>query len=514
MRIIPLYLALLIYTLSMSQAANHSTVSGVEWKSKFPHQVVYQIFTRSFADGNGDGIGDLQGVKNKLPYLKELGIGAIWLTPIFESPTYHKYDIINYYQIDPECGTKEDLKQLVNEAHIMGIKIILDFVPNHTSTQHEWFKEAVKNNPTYKNYYSWSSDTSVWHKEPEHWHWVDDQTKGNEKYYGYFWRGMPDLNYDNPKVREEIIKAAQFWISECDIDGYRLDAASHVYPYADRKKNYAWWTEFSNAMRVQKPDFYIVGEMWGGDTLIAPYLKAGMDAGFNFDLWFNIKSSIAKSNDDVTTKLLATYNRYYNNRATFCDATLLSNHDNPRIMDEVQGDTDKAKLAAAILFTLPYTPYVYYGDELGMFGPKPDEHIREPFLWDATDEAKCNWEPNFHNAETPTLSSQKSNQSSMYNTYQSLIKFRNQDEVLSDGNYECTSLHKDGLMIYVRSKNAKSYLIVHNLQDSSTQLKLNELPHSREFKIVYSTGGRILQPADMLELKPYSSVVISFVKLP
>ncbi len=395
--------------------------------------MVYRIFTRSFCDGNKDGLGDINGVRNKLQYLSELGIGAIWLTPIFESPTYHKYDVVDYYAIDKECGTLFELKKLVEEAHTLHIKVFLDFVANHTSTMHPWFKDAVKGVAPFKDYYYWSKDSNEWNKEPEHWHWVDDDTKEGAKYYGYFWRGMPDLNYDNNEVHSKIIEAAIYWIRECNIDGYRLDAASHIYPYSDRKKNHAWWKEFSEAVRKVKPDFYLVGEMWGGDTLIAPYLKAGFNAGFNFDLWFNIKATLAQEKDLITPKLFEVYKNYSSSNITFSDATMLSNHDNPRIMDEVNGSIEKAKQAAAILFTLPYTPYIYYGDELGMYGPKPDEHIREPFLWQPTDEAYCRWEPNYHNSSTPNIEIQLADSNSIYTTYKNLIRCRNNDAVLLEG---------------------------------------------------------------------------------
>lgn len=476
----------------------------------FPHQVVYQIFTRSFADGNGDGIGDLNGVRNKLPYLKDLGIGAIWLTPIFESPTYHKYDVINYYAIDPECGSLSDLKHLVEDAHKLNIKIILDFVANHTSTEHEWFKESVKGNADYKSYYYWSRDSAVWNKEPEHWHWLDDKNKGSEKYYGYFWRGMPDLNYDNDKVRSKIIASAQYWIQECNIDGYRLDAASHIYPYAERIKTYEWWKQFSIALRNVKPDFYIVGEMWGGDTLIAPYLKAGLDAGFNFDGWFNIKATLKEEMDLMTTRLLETYKNYTQQNPMFSDATILSNHDNPRIMDEVNGNANKAKQAAAILFTLPYTPYVYYGDELGMFGPKPDEHIREPFLWQTNDPANCTWEPNYHNKTTARLSEQSADTNAIYEVYKSLIHLRNGNEVLANGTLTVSPIKMDGVLMYGRALGLKKYLIIHNLKNHESEIDLSTLGAKSgiEKLIPLITISRL--QAQKLFIPAYGSVIVSY----
>ncbi len=478
-----------------------------KWEPQFPHAVSYQVFVRSFADGNGDGIGDLEGIRKKLPYLSDLGIGAIWLTPIFESPTYHKYDIVNYSNIDKEYGNLGQLKDLITEAHKLRIKIILDFAANHTSTAHEWFKEAVKGNPEYKEFYNWSSDPSEWNKEPDHWHWVDDNRKGAEKYYGMFWRGMPDLNYDNEKVRTKIIEAASYWISECDIDGYRLDAASHIYPYPLREKNHLWWKQFADSMRKIKPDFYLVGEMWGGDTLIAPYLKSGFNAGFNFDLWFNIKASLQNEHDEICPKLFAAYKNYAAANLNFSDAIFLSNHDNPRIMDELNGNKDKARQAAAILFTLPYTPYVYYGDELGMFGPKPDEHIREPFLWQAADPALCKWEPNFHNAKTTDLNRQKDDPISIYNTYRNLIQLRNHDVILNDGQLIESAIKKEGILSYIRQIGEIKYLVLHNLTSKEIELDPGA-GFNQEIKIIYKSGGDFEIIAHELKFPKYSTIII------
>jgi glycosidase len=262
-------------------------------------------------------------------------------------------------------------------------------------------------------------------------------------------------------------------------------------------------------MRSVKPDFYLVGEMWGGDTLIAPYLKAGMNAGFNFDLWFNIKASLQKEDDLITKKLFAAYENYSMNNPIFCDATLLSNHDNPRIMNEVKGNMDKAKLAAAILLTLPYTPYIYYGDELGMFGPKPDEHIREPFLWAQKDKAKCSWELNYNNKNTSTFPEQSSDPASIYNTYKSLIQFRNSNEVLTDGKLIPAPIIKTGILAYIRQNNGKQYLVLHNLSSSTLDVDLSAL-NKNDYRIVFNTGVLPIIKTNFITLQKYSSVIIDF----
>jgi alpha-amylase len=235
-------------------------------------RVCYEIFVRSFCDSNKDGIGDLNGITSKLDYLQDLGVEALWLTPFCKSPSYHKYDVVDYQVIDPEYGTMQDLERLIEEAHRRDIRIIIDFVINHTSSENKWFLEAKKgkDNP-FRNYYSWLTPAQIdsmgvairektadsWETNP--WHWAK---KGDtEKYYGMFWSGMPDLNMDEPKVRKEIYEIGRFWL-EKGIDGFRMDAAKHIYPEWEAPKAHDFWVEFRQEMEKIKPDVYIVGEVW------------------------------------------------------------------------------------------------------------------------------------------------------------------------------------------------------------------------------------------------------------
>ena len=199
----------------------------------WPTSFFYSVFVQSFYDSNKDGIGDIEGLTKKLDYLKDLGIEAIWLLPVHPSPTYHKYDIMDYYDIHPDYGSMNDFKTLVEEAHERNIRIIIDLVVNHTSDQHKWFKEALKGNEKYIDYYVWSNDKELINKEPNHWHKpIKAKSKKirNKKYYGFFWHEMPDLNYDNPKVREEIKAIGKYWLQDIGIDGFRLDAIRFTYP--------------------------------------------------------------------------------------------------------------------------------------------------------------------------------------------------------------------------------------------------------------------------------------------
>ncbi|MCS6832546.1 MAG: alpha-amylase family glycosyl hydrolase, partial [Flammeovirgaceae bacterium] len=263
-----------------------------EWYKK---AIFYEVFVQSFADSNGDGIGDLEGLRNRLDYLTELGITALWLMPIHPSPSYHKYDVTDYYDIHPDYGTKEDFKRLVNDAHQRGIRVVIDLVLNHTSAQHPWFEVSKKDkkNP-FRDYYVWANYDSI-AKEIQkkeitldsdnltQWHAPDGNKQADEYYYGFFWSGMPDLNYDNPKVRQEVFNIGAYWLTEMGVDGFRLDAAKHIFPDDRPEDNHAWWVEFRREMEKVRPDVFLLGEVWDKTEVVAPYLK-GLTSVFNFDL--------------------------------------------------------------------------------------------------------------------------------------------------------------------------------------------------------------------------------------
>ncbi len=234
--------------------------------------IFYEVFVRSFYDSNGDGIGDINGLAEKLPYIKSLGVNAIWLMPIFESPSYHGYDVTNYYKVNPDYGTNEDFVNFIKKAHKMGIKVIIDMMINHTSSKHPWFIEASSNkNSKYRNYYIWATpNTNL--DEPSELGTRQWYKKGDSYYNAIFWSEMPDLNFDNKAVREEMKKIAKFWL-EKGVDGFRLDAAKHIYPLSREKDTLLWWEEYAKFCRSIKKDVYLVAEVWDSPQRIAQYAK-------------------------------------------------------------------------------------------------------------------------------------------------------------------------------------------------------------------------------------------------
>ncbi len=464
--------------------------------------IAYLIFIRSFSDGNNDGIGDLKGITNKLDYLSETGIDAIWITPVNPSPSYHKYDITNYYDIDPECGSMQDFEELIAKAHKKNIKIVMDLVLNHCSWQHPFFIEAVSGKKNlHRDYFVWSDKKNIpansdqWHSSP---------LKGDDQFYfGHFWQGMPDMNYDNAEVRKEAVNIAKFWI-EKGVDGFRLDAARHIFPSEREEENHQWWSEFRTEIDKYRPGFYLVGEVADKCSAIAPYLKS-LTSCFNFELSENIIRIINDGHHNGVVKWLSSvYQLYAQNKINFTDATFLSNHDFDRTATLLNNDIHKIKLAASILLTLPGDVYIYYGEELGMAGQKPDEYIREPFLWGNGDSSQAKWiTPLYSTSDTiEPLNIQKEKPDSVYNHYKTLIAFRKN---ILNNIYHSLEPYEAGeeVFAYKIRNNESEFLMLHNLSSATVELNL-----AKDFTIIF-------QPDDLnsgsgnFQLTGFKTVVLA-----
>lgn len=491
-----------------------------------PGTVYYEIFVRSFYDSDGDGIGDLNGVTAKLDYLQELGIGGIWLMPINSSPSYHGYDKTDYYNINPEYGTIDDLTHLVEEAHQRDIKIIMDLVVNHSSNEHTWFKDAAANfDSPYRSWYHFvpkdeqvpvdgaAGSGSAWH------------SYGNEKYLGIFWGGMPDFNFDEPKLRAEFIKIGQFWL-EKGLDGFRLDAAKHIYGDFNstihsaevKAANIAWWQEFRRGMDKVNANAFLIGEVWDSMAAIAPYFDDALDSAFNFELADRLLSAAASEQASDFAYSLSRAHAFYGQSSAnaFIDAPFLSNHDQNRVMTVLNGNVNHAKMAASLLLTMPGTPFLYYGEEIGMYGAKPDEYIREPMLWytdPAEGDGQTIWEASRHNvnASAASVEAQQNDEQSLFNHYRTLISWRNVEPALQNGaiaEYKLETANNK-LSLFLRVTKDDRLLVVHNLSGES---QLASLASSAEYdsfdSLIYTSDAAAELQADSLNIPPYSTVII------
>jgi glycosidase len=441
-----------------------------------------------------------------LDYLQELGITGIWLLPVHPSPTYHKYDVTDYYAIHPDYGTMEDFTELVEEAHKRDILVLIDMVINHTSSEHPFFREARKGkeNP-YREYFVWSSDTLLQNEEPYHWHSNGDDP---EMYYGFFWKGMPDLNFDNPAVREEMKKTGAWWLTETGVDGFRLDAIKYIYPDSQYERNIAWWKEYRSYLESTGKPFFLVAEVWDSAAYIAPFLDRGVHAAFDFDLSFAIEKMLLSGKDPGIGDLLADiHGKYSKISSSWQDAIFLKNHDQDRIMSLLE-EPGQARLAASVLLTLPGIPFIYYGEEIGMLGKKPDEFIREPLLWDLPghDPGETHWtEPRYSSAGTVTpVKQQLEDPGSLLRHYKEMIALRKGHPLLASGHIRSLKGRPVDLCAYAVSSGEQEILVLHNL--GGRPLKLDIRPWHMQGEVLYLNGA-YSAGKDSLRLDSYGSLV-------
>lgn len=507
--------------------------SGKSSKVKWPYGVKYEVFVMSFADGDGNGKGDFKGLTSKLDYLQDLGVNGLWLMPIMPSDTYHKYHVTDYKNIDPDYGTLEDFKKFVEEAHKRDIRIITDFVINHTGNMHPWFLEAQKgkDNP-YRDYYVWAKRDSIRDQifkkaksfdsdNIRKWHPVNGDTL-SEQYYGYFNGLCPDLNLDNPKVKAEIVDIAKFWLNEIKVDGFRMDAARHIFPDERAEDNHNFWVWFKDEMEKIKSDVYLVGEVWSNAETVAPYLK-GLPSLFNFDLGYAITHVAAAGKD--TINLVQKYkdirDYYQSITKDYLDATFVKNHDQTRILTELKGDLNKSKMTAAMLLTMPGTPYLYYGEEIGMLGDKlrdyadqfgPDAYVREPFIWDegTKDKMQTAWEvPQYSTDKTVVpFSKQEADKKSLLSFYKRTIAYRNQSPVLTYGDIDHAGIKIAEVVSFIRKHENEEVLVLHNVSDIEVTVRM-EGAISRFDEVDYFSEDEKLAIDDgQLRVPAYSTVIL------
>ena len=468
--------------------------AGDHW---YQRAVFYEVFVRSFQDSNGDGKGDLPGLISRLDYLNDgdpntttdLGVDALWLMPVFDSPSYHGYDVVDYERIEPDYGTVEDFERLCAEAHRRGMRVIVDFVINHSSSQHPWFVESASSPDSPKrDWYMWSDKDLGW-KPPWDifangitWH-----PRNGAYYYGVFWGGMPDLNLKTPAVREEVKRLASFWLAR-GVDGFRLDAARYLIEtgggltsQADTPETHAFWREFAAHVRSVKPDAVLVGENWTTTPIIATYYGSTakvpmgdeLPLNFNFPLADQMMKATREGTGAGLARTLADMRTYY--PAGVADAPFLTNHDHVRVATQLEGNAGRLANAAALVLTLPGAPFLYYGEEVGMAnGTTPnDEAKRTPMPWNAEAGGGFTtgspWFPFSPGREQANVAAQLGAPSSLHARYRALIRARRASEALARGGLTLLTSTQGNAptFAFVRTLGEERVLVVHNLADAS-----------------------------------------------
>jgi glycosidase len=453
--------------------------------------VFYEVFVRSFKDSGADGKGDLKGLIQQLDYLNDgdpattsdLGVDALWLMPVFRSPSYHGYDTSDYEALQPDYGTPEDFETLIVEAHKRGIKVVVDLVLNHTSTQHPWFRASASSSADpRRDWYVWSATdlgwTQPWNAAQPTWY-----PAATGFYYGLFWSGMPDLNWKNPAVSAEAARIAQLWLDR-GVDGFRLDAVRYLVEdgpgqQADRPATHAALKTFSAAVRAHKPSATLVGEAWADTLTISDYYgdTAVVPGGDELPLLFDfplagqlvqgVLSGSAEGIDATLRDVLATY------PPGATDAPFLTNHDQVRLATAVGGGADKLKLAATILLTLPGTPFLYYGEEVGLENGAGgnDEAKRTPMPWDATPSGGFSggapWYPFAPGRENANVAAQTADPASILSRYRTLIRVRQGSAALRRGALGPLVSGSPALLAFTRTLGGETVLVMHNLSGAA-----------------------------------------------
>ncbi len=465
-----------------------ATIDYTKTPDYLEKSVFYEIFVRAFADSNGDGQGDFNGITENLDYLKNLGIDGIWLMPINSSPSYHGYDVVDYYSLNSSYGTIEDFKKLIEEAHKKDIKVIMDLVLNHTGSDHKYFNNAKKGEGSpYRDWY-------VWKDEPEGGGWYENED--GKYYYSAFWGGMPDLNYRNPLVVSEAKNIADYWL-DIGVDGFRLDAAYHL--DGDKEVNHGFWNEFRKSVKNKKHDAYIVAENWTEAVNVAPFFKE-FDSSFNFEIADMIVNTLVRKSDmGLVEALKMNYDMFRKYNINFVDAPFIRNHDINRSISEfitinnpifVQRGYLKMKQAAVILMSLGGTPYIYYGEEIGQQGKKPDENIREPFDWYKSMKGKymTRWTPKRYIKADDGVSveEESGNSESMLEHYRKLIKLRKEHHSMRSYNIEKIETGDSRIFGYYKIEGEEKTIFLFNLENEAVEIERNIISKNKKIVDIYN----------------------------
>ena len=483
----------------------------------------YEVFVYSFCDSDGDGIGDIQGLISKLDYINDgdpttdtdLGCTGIWLMPIMPSTTYHKYDVINYKDIDEQYGTLEDFEELIAECDARGIDVIIDLVLNHSSSQHYWFKEAT-------NYLKTLGD-----KEPsveeckyfDYYHFQKEKGSGYNKVSGtdwyyecQFWSEMPDMNLGSELVRQEFEEVTSFWLDK-GVAGFRLDAAKEFYS-GNNTENIEVLTWFNDYVKGIDKDAYIVAEVWNSMDVYSKYLSSGIDSVFNFD-FSDTAGIIATSVKHLSGKNASSYGKEVVKaqeelsamNPNYVDAPFYTNHDQARSAGFYSGEfgENQTKMALALNQMMTGNTFLYYGDELGMKGSGQDENKRCAMQWyaDDTAEGMCTGpNPKPIDMKYGSLEEQVDDPYSIYNFTKNTIKLRNQYPIIARGDVAFEKSYSDeNICVLKKTYEGEEMLFVFNISSENCSVDLSGLTvNGTEAKDATMAGVLITQEDTRIEI--------------
>lgn len=435
--------------------------------------IFYVILVRSFYDANGDGYGDLQGLIEKLDYLNDgnpstdtdLGINALWLLPVYQSPAYHGYAASDYYNIEPHYGDNETFRRLVSEAHARGIYVIVDMALNHTSDKHPWFQDAISGpDAVHRNWYVWTDTKPDWFGPDKRAVWFQS---GGSYYYAFFGGSLPDLNLRNEATTRQMLDVIDYWLRDMGVDGFRLDAIRHLIEEGETQEStpstHQWLKRFFKFYKGVQPNAFAIGEVTGSTAERLPYYDAEVDMCFEFEWASTAVSSLDSGNPTAlkakqsSLEALLPQGRY---------GTFLGLQDSDRIISMLRDSLPKARLAATLLLTSPGVPFLWYGEEIGMRGRKPDIFIRRPMQWSdqrgAGFSAGRPWMDVDLNYDEVNVAKESADPESLLSHYRRLTRLRLDYAALRTGSWTPLQTSNDQVYAYLRHADDSDVLVVLN----------------------------------------------------
>ncbi len=493
------------------------------WQVEDNNRVFYEIFVGSFSDSNGDGVGDLRGIINRMDYLNSgdptsgigLGVEGLWLTPIFTSPSYHKYDVANYYEIDPQFGTMEDLQELIDLCHQRGVKVILDLPINHTSTENQWFKNFTAShlmqndrNACY-DFYTWLEDGDTL-PAGRHFARVAGRTL---LYEANFSDDMPELNFDNEAVRQAVLDVAKFYL-DMGIDGFRFDAAKYIY-FGDNAQSAAFWQWYLGELRQLKADVYTVAEVWDGDGVVDQYLPATSCFNFTASQTAGIIAETAKGGD--VNRLTAYVESYLNNLSSKSDVALgtlfISNHDMDRAAGYLPVASGFMKVAASLYLLSPGSPFIYYGEEIGLRGSRggsnTDANRRLAMVWGDDDTIADPAGATYTKQTKEGVAHQISKGSSLLTHYKQLLMIRRANPEIARGEYKALAFTGTRVGGFTSTWNGSTVAVIHNTTDKEQTVDLSAVTDMAFTTLsAFAGNGQASLEGTLLTLGPQTSAVV------
>lgn len=483
-------------------------------------RVYYQIFVGSFSDSNGDGTGDLRGIIDRFDYLNDgdpnsgvsLGIEGIWLSPIFDSPTYHKYDVIDYYKIDPDFGTEADLNELIELCRQRDVQVILDLVLNHTSKSHVWFQKFVNahkdNDPDnpYYDYYTYSDKPIPGRSF--------SKIAGTNHYYECnFSTDMPELNYDNEAVRQAMLDVGKYYL-ELGVDGFRFDAAKYIY-YGEESRNADFWAWYMAELRAIKPDIYTVAEVWDSDSATFPYFASTNCFNFTMSQTSGMIARTAGGGNvnDFTAYVESYLSHIHEQNPNAMMAPFIANHDMDRAAGFLPFINGRGKMAANLNLLLPGTPYIYYGEEIGLKGSRgsanTDANRRLAMLWGDGDPVRNPIGTTYNSPQNNgTVADQKPDGNSIYNYYKKVITVRKANPEIAYGSFSALEFSGTKVGGFVSTYEGKSVAVIHNTTLDEKTVVLSTVTDLSFAAITAVLGQGATLEGTTLTLSPQTSVVL------